>query len=76
MGVHAAPPADVPPIDVARAELLLVRLPLLGHVRADVADASHRFWPVRNFLIIYHPETSPLEIVRILRGSRDIPSLI
>jgi plasmid stabilization system protein ParE len=26
--------------------------------------------------IIYHPETSPLEIVRILRGSRDIPSLI
>jgi len=54
----------------------LVRLPLLGHVRADVADASHRFWPVRDFLIIYHPETSPLEIVRILRGSRDIPSLI
>ena len=42
----------------------------------DAADRSHRFWPVRDFLIIYHPETSPLEIVRILRGSRDIPSLI
>ena len=46
------------------------------HVREELADRSHRFWPVRDFLIIYHPETSPLEIVRILRGSRDIPSLI
>ena len=54
----------------------LVRMPLLGHVREELADRSHRFWPVQDFLIIYHPETSPLEIVRILRGSRDIPSLI
>jgi plasmid stabilization system protein ParE len=54
----------------------LVRMPLIGHFRDDLADRSHRFWPVRDFLIIYHPETSPLEIVRILRGSRDIPSLL
>ncbi len=54
----------------------LVRMPLLGHVREDLADRSHRFWPVPAFLIVYHPDTSPLESVRILRGSRDIPSLI
>jgi plasmid stabilization system protein ParE len=54
----------------------LVRLPLIGHFREDLADRSHRFWPVRDFLIVYHPDTSPLEIVRILRGSRDIPSLL
>jgi antitoxin ParD1/3/4 len=54
----------------------LVRMPLIGHFREDLADRSHRFWPVRDFLIVYHPDTSPLEIVRILRGSRDIPSLL
>ena len=54
----------------------LVHMPLIGHIREDLADRSHRFWPVRDFLIIYHPHTSPLEIVRILRGSRDILSLI
>jgi plasmid stabilization system protein ParE len=54
----------------------LVRMPLIGHFRGDLADRSHRFWPVRDFLIVYHPDTSPLEIVRILRGSCDIPSLL
>jgi plasmid stabilization system protein ParE len=54
----------------------LVRLPFMGHLREELADRTHRFWPVRDFLIIYHPQTTPLEIVRIVRGSRDIPSLI
>ena len=28
----------------------LVRMPLIGHFREDLADRSHRFWPVRAFL--------------------------
>lgn len=54
----------------------LVKMPGMGHVREDLADRSHRFWPVRDFLIVYHPDTTPLEIVRVFRGSQDIPSLI
>ena len=62
--------------DIYEAIHNLVRMPFMGHVREDLADRSHRFWPVRSFLIVYHPDTTPLEIVRVLRGSRDIPSLL
>ena len=48
----------------------------MGHGREDLTDQPVLFWPVGAYSIIYRPETMPLEVVRVLHGSRDIPSLV
>lgn len=50
--------------------------PGLGHVRPDLTREGVRFWPVFSYLVIYRSETSPLEIVRVLHGKRDIRRLL
>ena len=54
----------------------LVALPGMGHRRDDIADETLRFWPVFNYLIIYRPESEPLEIVRVVSGYRDLAPLL
>jgi len=50
--------------------------PDLGHLRGDLTDKPVKFWTFKwHYLIVYKP-TSPLEIVRVLSGFRDIISLI
>lgn len=50
----------------------LARTPGMGHLREDLSDEPLKFWPVYSYLIIYRPETRPLQIVRVLRGTRDV----
>lgn len=54
----------------------IAEMPEKGHLRADLTDKPVRFWPVRSYLIIYRPDTTPLQIVRVLHGARDIESLL
>jgi antitoxin ParD1/3/4/toxin ParE1/3/4 len=54
----------------------LAQMPGMGHMRQDLADEALRFWPIYSYLIIFRPETKPLEIVRVLRGSRDVLSIL
>ena len=54
----------------------LVEHPALGHRREDLTDAKVRFWRVRSYLIVYDPETRPLEILRVLSGFRDLTALL
>ncbi|WAC20817.1 type II toxin-antitoxin system RelE/ParE family toxin [Luteolibacter sp. SL250] len=60
--------------DILRACALLARHPGIGHRRADLYDDdSVRFHPVRTwYLVVYEWNTTPLSIVRILHGSRDV----
>ncbi|KTD53929.1 type II toxin-antitoxin system RelE/ParE family toxin [Legionella quateirensis] len=54
----------------------LAEYPELGHLREDLTDKPVKFWPFKwHYLIIYKP-TSPLAVVRVLSGFRDIVSLI
>lgn len=67
----------------AAAELTfdrLARVPELGAVygfeRAEIADL--RVWQVRGFenhLIFYRPIPDGIEVVRVLHGARDIPTV-
>lgn len=50
--------------------------PGLGHLREDLTDEPLRFWPVHSYLIIYRPGRTPLQIVRVLSGYRDIRDLL
>ena len=54
----------------------LASMPEMGHFRDALGDRSHRFWPVGNHLVVYHHETRPLEIVRVLHGARDVAGLL
>ena len=55
---------------------LLARNPGVGHLREDLTDHPVRFWPVYSYLIIYRTEIGPIEIVRVVHASRDIPTLL
>jgi plasmid stabilization system protein ParE len=55
---------------------LLADNPGIGHLRRDLTDADVRFWSVFRYLVIYRPETTPLEIVRVLHGGRDVKRLL
>lgn len=54
----------------------LADMPGMGHLREDLSDEPFRFWSAGSYLIIYRPETDPLEILRVVHGSRDIASLL
>lgn len=54
----------------------LARTPGLGHLREDLADEDLRFWPVYSYLIIYRPQTRPLQIIRVVHGARDVRRML
>jgi antitoxin ParD1/3/4/toxin ParE1/3/4 len=54
----------------------LATMPNLGHVRLDLADERQRFWTVRSYVIVYRPDTDPLQVIRVIHGTRDIQNLL
>jgi plasmid stabilization system protein ParE len=53
----------------------LTRHPLLGSKRAEITSLPVRFWPVTrfpNFIVVYRPDTKPLQVVAVLHGKRDM----
>jgi antitoxin ParD1/3/4 len=64
---------------VLRACDFLAGSPLAGRVRKDLTPLPPRFWvvqPYSMYLIVYDPEKKPLQIIRILHGARDLPSVL
>jgi plasmid stabilization system protein ParE len=58
---------------------LIATAPLAGSVRGDLTAFPVRFWtvqPYTNYLIVYDPKTSPVQIIRILHGARNLPSIL
>src|SRR5437764_1860847 len=55
----------------------LAQHPYLGHRRQDLTSRREvLFWPVYSYLIIYRPETKPLQILRVLHGKRNIKRVL
>jgi len=55
------------------------RHPLLGSKRAEITLLPVRFWVVTrypNFIVVYRPETKPLQIIAVLHGKRDLHRLM
>jgi plasmid stabilization system protein ParE len=64
-------------VDEIRSTILrLTKRPLMGHVRRDLAPPEYRFWPIYSYLIIYRPDTSPLQVVRVWHGAQRSPRLV
>ena len=62
--------------DIRGALKLLGSEPGIGHVREDLTNRPVKFWPVYSYLIVYDPETKPVQILRVLHGMRDVEDLL
>ncbi|MGA9622876.1 MAG: type II toxin-antitoxin system RelE/ParE family toxin [Bryobacteraceae bacterium] len=57
----------------------LARNPLQGHIRPDLTKLPVRFWTLPshpNYMVVYRPETSPLQVLRVLHGKRNIRRIL
>jgi antitoxin ParD1/3/4/toxin ParE1/3/4 len=50
--------------------------PGAGHWRIELTDEPVKFFSVYSYLIVYRPETKPLQVVAILHGNRDVEQLL
>ncbi len=53
----------------------IASMPSMGHRRPDLCNDSLRVWPVWSYLIVYDPETIPLNVIRVLHGRRNVKSI-
>jgi toxin ParE1/3/4 len=54
----------------------LAGTPGAGHRRKDLTDEQVKFFPVYSYLIVYRPDTKPLQIASILHGRRDLERIL
>jgi len=57
----------------------LAKHPLMGSRRQDITQLPVRFWTVTrfpNYVIVYRPETAPLQVVAVLHGMRDLKEVL
>jgi antitoxin ParD1/3/4 len=50
--------------------------PGVGHRRHDLTDHDVKFSPVYSYLVVYRPDTEPLQVVSILHGRRDVEGIL
>lgn len=51
----------------------LAKRPRMGHRRGDLTSRDVLFWPAlpyRTYLIVYKPNSNPVEVLRIVHGAR------
>ena len=56
--------------------VFLVANPGAGHWRKNLTNENVRFFPVYSYLIVYRPETRPLQVVAVLHGRRDVEQIL
>jgi len=57
----------------------LAASPLGGHSRPDLTSRTLRFWPLTrypNYTIVYRPDATPLQVVAVLHGKRNIRRIL
>ena len=56
--------------------VLLARTPGAGHWRRDLTEQAVKFFSIYSYLIVYRPETKPLQVVSILHSHRDVGKIL
>jgi antitoxin ParD1/3/4 len=57
----------------------LARHPRIGAKRQDITMLPVRFWTITkfpNYVIVYRPETNPMQVVAVLHGKRDLREVL
>lgn len=55
---------------------MLAHSPRAGMQREALTGPSVRWWIVHRYLVLYDAEQSPLRIIRVIHGSREIERLL
>ena len=55
---------------------LLTAQPGSGTTRPDLTGGHVRWWFVFKWVVIYDPERSPISILRVIHGARDLERLL
>ena len=66
-------------IEILAACHRLAKHPRIGTKREDITPLPVRFWTVTkfpNYVIVYRPETNPLQVVGVLHGRRDLKDIL
>jgi toxin ParE1/3/4 len=56
--------------------VFLAGSPGAGHWRKNLTDEAVKVFPVYSYLIVYRPDTKPLQVVSILHGRRDVERIL
>ena len=54
----------------------LTQAPNIGHRRTDLTTRPVLFYTLYSYLIIYVPDTSPLQIIAVLHGKRNVKRIL
>ena len=54
----------------------LAEMPEMGHTRADLTVNPVKFWGVYSYLVVYDPASTPLTVIAVLHGTRDVCNLL
>jgi antitoxin ParD1/3/4/toxin ParE1/3/4 len=48
----------------------------MGHTRADLTVRRLKFWSLYSYLVVYDPASTPLTVIAVLHGARDVGHLL
>ena len=71
--------ADRVEMEVVATCRRLAKHPLMGSRRQDITQLPVRFWTLPkfpNYVIVYRPDTAPVQVVAVLHGRRDIGKVL
>src|SRR2546430_4917501 len=63
--------ADRVESDIREKIVFLAGTPSAGHSRKDLTGEDVKFFPVYSYLIVYRPQTRPLQVAAILHRSEE-----
>jgi len=62
--------------DLQAAMRRLADFPGMGHARPDLGDDDVRVWAVYSYLIVYRADPTPLQVLRVVHGARDLREIL
>jgi plasmid stabilization system protein ParE len=76
---HSQDAASLVELEIVATCRRLAKHPLMGTKRQDITPLPVRFWTVSkfpNYVIVYRPETFPLQVIAVLHGKRDLKEIL
>ncbi|MFZ0419313.1 MAG: type II toxin-antitoxin system RelE/ParE family toxin [Candidatus Sulfotelmatobacter sp.] len=64
---------------IYEACVFVAESPMRGHSRTDLTTRSLRFWTLTrypNYTVVYRLDTSPLQVVAVLHGKRNVRRIL
>jgi plasmid stabilization system protein ParE len=76
---HSRDAADRVEMEIITTCRRLARHPMMGTKRRDLTPLAVRFWTIPkfpNYVVVYRPDTVPLQVIAVLHGKRDVKAVL